>query len=332
MSLLRPAGVLLFLLAAAGSAADRQTFNTLGKKPFGVLLLGEGGDHDWKDTVDTLKKKAGARYPLEFAAGLADGREMQRGLDVLQAKRVKVVVIVPLFISSYGEAMDQNRYLLGIRETPSKELLQGPSRGGAMRLPRRLHSRVPLVLAKALDDHPLFVDILAARAKALSRRPNEEALILVGEAPADQDDEKEWSETAMALAEKVRQKGGFAAARAYALRTGRRDREKSAAGLKSLARDMRRKHAVIVVPLALTSAANLKLPSALDGLFVKYDGRSVLPDALIARWVDESAAPAATLPDMRMFQDAGKASPIPQGLKHEALVSPPALPKGDKHD
>lgn len=319
----------LLVLAAPALAGEplRSGPASLIEKPYGVLLLGEGGDREWRDAVDQIKKRAGKRYPVEFAAGLADGKSMQSALDKLQAQRVRAVVVTPLFVSSYGEVMDQVRYLLGIREKPA-ELAGGPRSRADAPPPPRLRSRVPLVLGKALDDHPLFVELLVARAQALSRRPSEEALILVGEAPASKPGDKtrageaEWLQAAEALAEKVRKKGGFAAARPYAVRlyAGTKERDASEAGLRALVKELRSKHKVIVVPLAMTGG-RLRLSRPLDGLFAKADGRAVLPDPRIAQWVDETSAPAAKLPDMRLFKDAARA-----GLTPAALAKPSAFP------
>jgi len=227
-----------------------------------------------------------------------------------------------------GDA-DQVRFLLGIREKPSQGLLNAPhEHAGAP--PQRLHSRAPIVLGKALDDAPLFVDLLASRAKAQSRHPEQEAVILVGQPPVDQD-----------LAEKVRKKGAFAAARAYEYRDGptQSDREKSQAGLAALARGLARQYRIIVVPLSMTGG--LRLNEALDGLFVKYDGRAILPDDRIAQWVDQTAQVAAKLPDMRLFKDAGRAGLMPPALSmpsmpaltQPTMTAPPPLPRqGEKNN
>ena len=305
------------LLAAAalafGAQADLLGFNTLGEKPFGVLLLGEGGDRDWKAQVDLVKKHASRtamRYPLEFAPGLADRRSIQKAIDALHEQKARLIVVVPLFVSSHGEVMDQNRYLLGVNEKPSTAAY-------FKRVPAtRVKSPVPLVIGKALDDHPLFVELLANRAKAHSREPAKEAVLLVGEAP--EQDEKAWTASAAALAEKVRQKGAFAAAGAYGLRLNgtQADREKSRNGLRGLAKEMGRgERHVIVVPLTLHS--RLKLAQALDGLFVKQEPKGVLPDPRIEKWVEETAVAASKLPDMRMFKDAAKAGIVPAGLRRD---------------
>jgi hypothetical protein len=322
--------LLLLCAAAALPAAEplRGPTNSLVSRPFGVLLLGEGGDREWRAAVEDVVKKAAKRYPVEFAAGLGDSASMQRALDSLQAQRVKSIVVVPLCVSSYGDTMDQVRYLLGIREHPSEAFL-GPHARPSV----RVRSRVPLVLTKALDDHPLFIELLTARAQALSRHPEQEAVILAGDAPMgtpgdkDRVAETEWLQAAQAVADKVRQKGRFAAAQAFALRSGptTKERRQSTDALRALVKEHRRERKVIVVQMTMTGGA-LRLNRVLDGLFAKYDGRAVLPDARIAQWVEQSAMPAAKLPDMRLFKDPARAGLTPLGF-----AKPPPLPRpGEK--
>lgn len=316
-------------LSGARAAPPVKRFNTVGEKTFGVLLLGEGGDREWRSTIDEVKKRFEVTAPVAFAPGMADRRAMQKGLDDLQALKCKAIVVVPLFVSSYGEDMDQVRYLLGIRETPAKGLERPGAHVSAP--PARLVSKVPLVLTKALDDHPLFVELLAARAQSLSRKASEEALVLVGESPESEDDAKEFANAVSALAEKVRQKAGFAAAKGFAMKPGARqaDRESGENALRTLVKDLRHDHKVIVVPLTLTGG-RLKLNRALDGLFAKYDGRALLPDARIAQWVEQSAVPAAKLPDMRMYRKPAQTT-APGKITHEKMAAPPSLTHtGDK--
>lgn len=270
-------------------------------KPYGVLLLGEGGDRTWQQTVASAQKAVGAEVPLELAAGLADARAMQKAVDKLQSSGVKMIVAVPLFVSSYGEIMDQNRYLLGIREKPVKGYALGS------RQPQRVRAKVPIVLAKALDDHPLAVELLAERAAGAGRDPGKEALLLVGPKPRTPESTEEWLDAQAALAEKVRQKIGAPAAAAAALDgDGKQaERELSERALKKTLFDLRRRHgAVAVVPLELTAGGfTRRLRRAVDGSFARFDGKTLMPDERVAKWIAESAASAAKLPDMRLFKE-----------------------------
>ena len=281
-------------------------------KPFGVLLLGEAGDQNWKSAVSDICAKLGAKFPLEFAGGEADSKAMQAGLDRLQALGVKKIVAVPLFLSSISGMMDQDRYLFGIRKEPSKDFLDAPHSLGRDLPLARLQSRVPLVLTKALDDHPLFVDILASRAKALSRDPAKEALLLVAASPGSAKGEKEWLDNEALVAERVRQKAGFRAAGVAELRPDlpQDEREKAESSLRALAKQLGRGTGLIVVPLELVPGyVQLRLERALDGVFYRHDGKTVFPDSRIARWVEETARAGATLPDMRVFKTSGQPAP-----------------------
>lgn len=300
---------------------------TLAPKPFGVLLLGESGDRDLSQAVDGLRRALSPKFPLEFAAGPADKKAIEKAVQSLESRHVRMIVAVPLFLSSFSEAMDQNRFLLGIRETPSKEFLEAPhSHNRSYGMTTRIRTKLPVVLTKALDGHPLLVEILAERARPLSRDPAREALVLVGQGPASAAAAKDWLASAQAIAEKVRQKGGFKAASAAALPQGpgQQDREKAENDLRALVRKLRLEGRVIAIPLELTRAGiQSRIPKVLDGLFVRFDGKTILPDPLIARWISESAAEGSKLPDMRLFKKEGSPE---RGLP----AMPPITTRGNK--
>ncbi|MBI5631478.1 MAG: hypothetical protein HY921_11405 [Elusimicrobia bacterium] len=288
---------------AAGTAPRDQA-----RHPFGVLLLGEGGSRDWTQAVDSLKEELGAKFPLEFAPGLAEEPSLQRAARKLEARSVKKIVAIPLFASSFSEVMDQNRFLLGIREKPSLEFLGiSPSRKSIGRQPRVLF-KVPVVLSKALDDHPLAVEILASRAKALSRKPAEEALLLIGQSPFSSQASRDWSDSLSAVAEKVRQKAGLRAAGAFIWRSGSAAGERqSEAELRSALKALRRRGQVLAVLVEMSPAETpRRIAGILKEHFARFNAKTILPDPLLARWVEESARESAKLPDMRIFHGGGR--------------------------
>lgn len=293
----------------------------LGTKPYGVIILGEGGSAEWKTTVNEAIKAMGPDRPTVFAEGDADARSIQKAVDELQTKRVEKIVAVPLFITTFSEAMDQNRYLFGIREKP----VRGAS-------PKRLKSKVPLVLSKALDDSPTAVEILASRALGLTRQPATENLVLIGDAPDDKDAASEWVATVTALAQKVAAKAGMKAGQAMALREGLRsdNRQRAEREVVDAIKALRKQGAVVVVPLELSPGdVQHRLKKLLEGVLVHYDGKSMLPDARVAKWVEQTAETAAKLPDMRQFKT--DVPPRAKGLsKPDAIHTEPHLKrKGD---
>jgi len=271
----------------------------------GVLVLGEGGDQSWKAQLDLIRKTLG-KTPVAFAGGDADAGAIQSAIAELEASPAKVhkIVAVPLYVSSFSDTLDEDRYLLGIRETPSRALTgMAHAHFGA---PKRAKTKFPVVMTKAFDDHPIFVGMLAARALRQTKDPAKDALLLVGVAPASTSTTREWLDGVAALAEKVRQKGGFAASRAAALSEGygadRRD--ESEKNLRKLVMDLRHQGRVVALSLEPSEPFDhSKVAAALDGLFVKMDARGLFPDQAIADWVAASAQDGARLPDMRNYRD-----------------------------
>ncbi|MBI3553910.1 MAG: hypothetical protein HY077_15550 [Elusimicrobia bacterium] len=316
-------GLLLLAVLACGAQSQARAAD-MAEKLFGVLLLGEGGDKDWKDAADSIKKEmAKKKLPFEFAMGQGDGKAVQKAVDRLESLHVKKIVAVPLLLSSYSEEMDQDRYLLGIREKPSQEFAAAPhSHNRAAGAQARVKAKVPVVLTKGLDDSEMVVDILAARARALSHDPSKEILVLVGKAPASKEGLKDWVSTVDALAEKVRQKSGFRRAQGAALRDGidRRARDASEAEVHKAVAALHRTGPVIVIPLELSpDLVHNRMPHILEGIQVRYDGKGILPDPRIAKWVEDSAEEGAKLPEMSVFKD---------GAKGPALTRAPSQLKG----
>jgi sirohydrochlorin ferrochelatase len=279
-----------------------------GEKSYGVLLLGEGGDLNWKSTVESIRQGLSAKgLPMEFAQGPADAKEIQKAVTLLESRGVKKIVVVPLCLSSYSDNMDENRYLFGIREKQPAAYLSALHSMGA-RAQERVKVKVPIAMTKALDDSQALVDILASRAKAQSREPASEALMLVGQAPTAKEGLQDWSSTVSALAEKVRQKAGFKRASSAALSENgnQRARNEAEAEVHKAVIDLHRQGTVIVVPLELSrGVVHIRLPRVLDGVFARYDGKPILPDPQIAKWVADSAEAGAKLPDMRLFKNSG---------------------------
>ena len=273
-----------------------------------LLLLGEGGDRDWKEAVAAITKELGKDLPLEFAAGSADEKAIQKSVDRLQAQRVKKLVVVPLFESSASDVMEEIRYLLGIRKDPSEGFFANSRRGA--QIVRRIQTRLPVVLTPALDDQPVVVEILTSRALALSRKAEGESLVILGQAPRSEAAAEQLAQTLNSLAERVRAKGGFVAGHAALLEDdlGQSRRDKAAAKAKTLIQGLGRKTRVVVVAYNMTSSgAEKKVSRALSGVFMKFSGKGLLPDARLTKWVSESPDAGSRLPDIRVYKDAGRA-------------------------
>lgn len=306
--MLRLALFILWTAAAPAQAAPAPW----QKKPFGALVLLPQSAPQWKEVLASLRKAVAGRYPVEEAQA-PDVQSMQKAVERLEAQRVKKIVVIPLFASSHVPAMDQIRYLFGIRKEPSSEFLEVPhSHPGAAPI-KRVKSKTPVVLARALDDHAVVVDILASRARALGKNPSNQSLLLVASAAPGDAANTQWPGTLNALAEKARRKDGFAAAKVFILTetATQEERDKEHRRLRDLAKAMKKENDVLVIPLTLTRGGfETKFPKLFDGIFIKISAAALLPDSRINDWVDESARGGSLLPDMRMFDDPGR--PLPK--------------------
>lgn len=320
-----------------------------GPKDWGVLVVGGPGSPQGGKPVAALRDGLKGKFPLEFAFGLADPREIQKGIDRLTARRVKKIVVVPLALSSQSDAMEETKYVLGLRKEPSAEFFKaGRNRSGYTTI-KRVQTKLPVVMASALDEHPFLAEILAARAKELSERPAKERVLIVGRGSAAAADHELAQRQLAALARKVKALGGFAGAEALLLRDDapEKARAQARAAMRKAVSAWSREGRVIVVPHLLTpDGFEREVRKTLDGVFHKWSGKTLLPDPRLSDWVEAKAREAADMPDMRLYKDAGRPIPPPERKrllrletegypdaraprfsKPQAAAPPPAEPK-----
>lgn len=287
---------------------------------FGLILLAEGGGRDWKVFEKEMASRASKSLPMEIVLGRADVKSIQKSVDRLQSRKVKKIVVVPLFLNDASEVMDQTRFLLGIRRDPSAEFFGARSRPGSL-IARRVQARIPMILAPVLDDQEVLLDVLSSRALEMSKGPSREAVVLVGCAAASEKAAKQWEQTLQSLAQRLRAKGSFQSATAVLLAEDQKQsvRDEHRKRLESLVRRLSRESRVLVVPVSVTEADfSRAIPRALQGSFMRFNGKALLPDERISTWVEQAAQNASHLPDMRTFTDAGRALPSSSSLKGDS--------------
>lgn len=277
--------------------------------PYGILLMAHGGDASWNAEIAGLRDEVDAKVPTEIALGMADPRALQAAVDRLENRGVRRIAAVPLFVHTRSEVLDQTRYALGLSDKPSAVL-----RGAYERMARehaghdaagshahsfsteRVKLPLPLVLAPALDDHPLVARILVERALALSREPARETVVLVAHGPVDDAALPAWQETLGALAALVREGGGFKAAFSGMLRDDAAPpvRAVAVADLRTTVSAAGSGGRALVVPVLIARGGiERKIARDLAGLDYAWDGRTLMPHAGFGSWILEGAAVAA---------------------------------------
>jgi hypothetical protein len=205
--------VVVVLLAARTVSADP-----------GILLLAHGGSGEWNARVMELAAKVNQRRPTEVAFGMATRATMQSGIDRLVERGATEIVAVPLFVSSWSTVITSTEYLLGLRaEAPAALAIFAKMNHGAAgghdahagHAPAvdgttPVKSPVPIRMTPALNDHPIVADVLASRARAISRNAAQEAVIIVAHGPTEEDDNTRWLADMASLAARVGKAQAFA--------------------------------------------------------------------------------------------------------------------------
>jgi sirohydrochlorin ferrochelatase len=287
--------VIAGLLAARVSYADP-----------GILLLAHGGSDEWNGRVTELAAKVDAARPTEVAFGMATRANIQTAVDKLVARGVSEIVAVPLFVSSWSTVITSTEYLLGLRaEAPAAlasfaKMSHAPAgASGAAAAGHENHhaadgttpvkAPVPVRMTPALNDHPIVADILSSRARAISRDPAQEALIVVAHGPNDEDENRRWLADMGSLAGQLRQTEKFASLEYLTLRDDapRAVRDAATAQLRQIVqRELAAGRRVLIVPLLISfGGIERGLRERLDGLAYTMASAALMPDDRLATWV-----------------------------------------------
>lgn len=290
---------LLCLNASLGAAPA-------GSPETGVLILAHGHKEDWNRQIEELTVHL--PFPTAVAFGMAHKNAIAEGVAVLEAKGVRRIVVVPLYVSSFSPIIRASAYLLGLRQQAPPELemfntmshgLQDPHAGHGDSGPTDLsplRSRIPIHMTSALDDHPLVARILLDRAQSISKNPASETVILVAHGPNGDSDNRLCLEKMAGLADFVRDQGGFLKVEAVTMRDDARSevRQRAVADLRSRVEAASRPGTALVVPVLLSRGGiETRLEQCLQGLRYRMPSQFLLPDPRIAEWIKEQVDTAA---------------------------------------
>jgi hypothetical protein len=283
--------MVLFCGLAAIPGAHAQT-PTPPATDFGVLLMAHGGTPDWdKDVLDAVRPLEG-RYPIEVAFGMADPVTIQDAARKLEAKGVKRIGVVRLFIS--GESwLERTEQILGLRTgAPGrpKDATPDPHAGHAghhnMDL-WRIDTRASFALTRqGLAEADGMGEILAARAGALSRDARAEDVLILGHGPGDDAENARWLAAIDARADVVRRSRPFRRVAVMTLREDwpdkRPEAEKRIRGFVEAAKAQG--GVAIVIPFRLQGFG--PYAEVLEGLNHVSDGHGLIPHANVTRWIE----------------------------------------------
>jgi sirohydrochlorin cobaltochelatase len=282
----------IFALASAvllgvGGAAHAQSGD------FGVLVMAHGGGEEWNRGVETMLQPVARDYPLEIAFGMADPATIQEAVQRLEARGVRRIGVVRLFIS--GESWyERTEQILGLAPGAGPRPAQaahghGAHGGHSMEL-WRIDSQARFALSgEGLADAPEMGPVLAERARALSRNAGGESVLILAHGPEDDAENERWLARIDERAAAVRQAAPFRAVRVETLREDWPEkRALSEARIRAFVQEANANGGrAIVIPYRVHGFG--PYARVLGGLEYASDGRGLIPSAEVERWVRRQA-------------------------------------------
>lgn len=275
-----------------------------GEDDYGVLVMAHGGDETWNRSVLEAVEPLRDQMPLEVAFGMADAATIQSSVAGLEARGVRRIGVVRLFVS--GESWyERTEQILGIRDgappTPTgfgqatasdahSGHQHGDHSGHSMEF-WRIATRSSFALSQeGLAEEAAMGEILRERALALSREPSVEDVLVLAHGPGDDGENERWIRRIGGLADSVRRAAPFRRVEVQTLREDwpekRAEAELRIRGFVERATE--ESGVALVIPFRVHGFG--PYAQVLDGLEFRADGQGLLPHETVTRWIGEQAA------------------------------------------
>ena len=260
---------------------------------YGVLVMAHGGGDTWNSEVTQALAPLQAEFPMRIAFGMADAASLQAGVDALQRQGVKRIGVVRLFIS--GESWYQRtRQILGLEPgalpKPQADDAAHAQHGGHSMALWRLDTDASFAVSRdGLADAPEMGAVLVERARALSRDPGQEDVLVLAHGPEDDAENERWLARIDARANAVREALPFRRVQVMTLREDWPDKRAAAtARIRSyVQRAASEGGRAIVIPFRVQGFG--PYAEVLQGLDYVADGRGLVPDPEVTAWVRRQA-------------------------------------------
>ncbi|MGQ0659855.1 hypothetical protein [Sphingosinicella sp.] len=272
------------LLFAAPAAAQPQG-------DFGILVMAHGGGPAWNGQVEAMLEPVRRDHHLEIAFGMASPDTIQEAVRRLEARGVRRIAVVRLFIS--GESWrERTEQILGLRPgAPPRP--QGDAHGGHgghdMSL-WRIDSNSRFALSdEGLANAAEMGAVLVERVRPLSRDPRRETILVLAHGPEDDAENERWIREIDARAAALRTHAPF---RRVVVETLREDwperRAASEARIRAIAAEAARDGGqLIVLPYRVTGFG--PYARVLEGVTYTADRQGLLPSPQVEQWVRRQA-------------------------------------------
>jgi len=235
-------------------------------------------------------KNALSTLPLKIKT-LING-DLHEAVTAFESEGVNKIVVVPFYLFSEGPEQNRIRYTLGLKPIP-----QGGTGLPGFDKSQVLKHNAKIIMEPGMDNHQLAIEILLERARELSKKPEDDALIIIAKRPDDKSLEP-VTQKMNELTVKIKEQGKFKEVRVGYIMEIKRTYISDAVGDEEAKKTRalisvlktRVKGNVIALPLFLSDGVmnREEIPNLIKGLGCLYDNRAFLPHKNVSRWFRES--------------------------------------------
>ena len=168
----------------------------LSDDEIGVVLMPHGSDFNWNETIRDNLAPLLDRYKIEYAFSMADPKVIERAVRRLEKRGVRAIMLIRVY-SLAASFREKTEYILGLNKTYEQA---GKT--------QRIVSPAVFTTFGGSEDDPLVTEVMMERAKALSKNPRQETLILLAHGVGDDEDNRHWMNNLAIMAEQMRKNGG----------------------------------------------------------------------------------------------------------------------------
>jgi hypothetical protein len=254
----------------------------------GVLVMAHGGGKQWDQDVLAALSPLKEKHDVEVAFGMADAESLQESVSKLESRGAKNIAVVRLFISGDSFKTETEQVLGLVTGAPARAPASddhAAHEGHPMEF-WRIDTRASFALSQeGLVEAPEMGNILLDRARTLSKEPAREDVLILAHGPGDDAENERWLAELNERADTVRKGLPF---RRVHVETLREDwPEKRALAEQHIREFVSRASSengrAIVIPFRVQGFG--PYAKVLDGLEFVSDGRGLIPDPEVTRWV-----------------------------------------------
>jgi sirohydrochlorin cobaltochelatase len=267
------------------------------QEDMGVLIMAHGGSAQWNEEVLAAIEPLKTDHNIEVAFGMADAASLQEGVQRLEERGARRIGVVRLFVS--GESFrERTEQVLGIapgapmRPAANGDHSQHAQHGGGHSMEFwRIATRSSFALSdQGLIEAPEMGGVLVDRARALSKEPRQEDVLILAHGPGDDAENERWLAHLEARAEVVRKALPFRTVRVETLREDwpekRREAEERIRAF--VAQASQNGGRALVIPFRVQGFG--PYAKVLEGLSYVSDGRGLVPDPGVTTWIAQQIA------------------------------------------